>query len=969
MSKKVVSLVLVMTLVLSSMATAFAAPFDLINIKDSSKNYGWDEFVDETDNFDYVGGNLGDYVIESLDGDKYVATEVDNALNAGAESFNDAIEGLTPYVEPQTQYGLVISNADLLSADSVAGELKADGKNIMSVKVEVRDENGVVDQNATGLVVFESLRGLVSANQEAALDKGTASFNVVLPNSQVNLSDTIKVKVKSSSIEGFAGTESAPLQLIYTAFIPGGGGQPGDATYTYTVDSVQSAGVADRVVVYVANVRNDNVDAVKSAILDQVEVGFKKANAPVPVTYKELIKIAKTDILAEGSLTKSYAFTVLVDVSDDIALSDNQNNYYKVNSSTENIRLAQKDEATFMLIDGIRPFIEAVKVSNDNEKYLGSYTILAIFNEAINRTAEIKGNWVLNGHRLTDADVKVIEVLDVEEAGISTPKYLNYDAVVAGKERNSVIIELRTSAALRYLVDGENLIQVKSVSDWAGLTDVSDNNKITTQDFLFNYAKPTTDPGLKLIMQSPEQFVLTLDEPLYLDEEAAVKIDVTSPGAIIVELMLSPLPLDVTQYVEVQYDEDLDQYLLELNEDWTVILDQNYGLDVNTTYHNKDFRVTIQDTYDVYGKRYFNGNVDNRISNKVNIPEDVISPKVDTVEFLGADGTTYKDDEDYYVPTVLVRMTEPVQLVERLYDEELNSLMFPEVTPSMQQQAKDGVPVPTFEFVYVSGTELEKGDTVNGMISTYNIDDAYDYEFEVVTIEDDLPNGEWKLVIRSISDDVGNTMKTEEFFFTVAIEDGEPEPSEDDNIINPYVVWAYADDNHEEDGEVYDLVRILYSRRMSSDALRAATYNINGKQVGQDADITSEFVVLYRQNENVDDENYDEMYDANNQPKWMGQLVTIKLPANFIVGETVEGAYQDADDINGTKHNVLTIPVTLKAVDDENADTVEELLFDNNGGSNQFELRFDGYNYLVTKAGILFAPFVNYPETVLEFLD
>src|SRR3712207_2879358 len=129
-------------------------------------------------------------------------------------------------------------------------------------------------------------------------------------------------------------------------------------------------------------------------------------------------------------------------------------------------------------------------------------------------------------------------------------------------------------------------------------------------------------------------------------------------------------------------------------------------------------------------------------------------------------------------------------------------------------------------------------------------------------------------------------MATEEILFKVVEADKQDvvvppaKPVDKEDLVNPYIVWAFAQDAKE--GEKNDYVYVLYSRQMSVDSLRSSTYNINGKQVGQDADITSKDVELYKENGEGD--------------TWKGQLVTIKLPSDFIVGgDGLDG---------GTKKNV-----------------------------------------------------------------
>lgn len=99
MNKKIISLSLAFVMLLSMSTMAFADVLDLTNIVDSEKNYTWEEFMSDFDAFDYVAGNMEDYVIEAPNGSKYFAQQIQDALDNGAESFDDAIEGLEPYEE------------------------------------------------------------------------------------------------------------------------------------------------------------------------------------------------------------------------------------------------------------------------------------------------------------------------------------------------------------------------------------------------------------------------------------------------------------------------------------------------------------------------------------------------------------------------------------------------------------------------------------------------------------------------------------------------------------------------------------------------------------------------------------------------------------------------------------------------------------------------------------------------------
>jgi hypothetical protein len=588
-----------------------------------------------------------------------------------------------------------------------------------------------------------------------------------------------------------------------------------------------------------------------------------------------------------------------------------------------------------MLIDKFAPAVNDIIAFNGDEEFLPRNTLLVLFSEPVNRlTAEKPENWVINGKKLVAADVAEIRVLDIPTEELIVD---DYSAVTQGKERCSVFLTLTNAAARLLLEDGENLLQARSIADWAGLTDLSDNNKITTQDFIFPYEKPVANPGIEITGESPEQFVMNVNDALFTDINATTLFDPTASGALNVQLLEPVTKAVIETLAEADYRivplpaSDEYEYILELTRDWTQILKDNGDV----AYHNKFFRVSLNGTlYDVYGN--VKSSAAAPIYDELQIPEDTISPFVEKWEFAQP-----------VTGSVTITMSEPLQLFDNN-----NNYVDPAPTVSLEQEQGTGVPVPTFEYVKVSqeiGDMYSAGTKIPGVIFNTPVNE-HDVTFSVQPTKA-LEPGDWKLVARQISDDVGNTMSTDEEPFTI---EGAPLVN---NIVQPYVIWAYADDDKTVNGEVNDYVYVLYSRQMSVDAIRAATYNINGKQVTQDADITKTNLVLYRQTQNAADPNFTNFYgdglDANgadinddlDMMMWRGQLVTIKLPADFIVGgDDIDG---DINGDNNTAKNALTLPRNLMAIDDGVDATEEQIKFDNNGGSNQFELTFDK-NYGVT---------------------
>ncbi|HZK00866.1 MAG TPA: hypothetical protein VFC79_12695, partial [Tissierellaceae bacterium] len=969
--------------------------------------------------------------VTTTDGVKHLITEfTPSPLTPGLETEVTFTFNGEEYVELVTYDAgklMVIANrVDLIKASNNK-DLKLDGTTVLRIEAEIIDsDTGEVDKDFVGQAEFVSQYGLKAAHALTAFDNGKATFNVSLPSKDEIVNDKVTIVLREHENQELRGLTSEPMYLTYYPYDPVG--EPSEETRkAYTVDSVRSLDLADRVAVYVSNVNEDDKDDIEEAILKQIKVYNNKdlANdvAGIFVNPIDLVKIVEVKPLP-GAFN-SYVFTVLVDLKDydadgynridqitGAALIDNQYNYYEIKEApvSQLIYLNPKAPSIdnkFMVKDSRVPRIEKIVAprvvdGEIDESYLPAKTLLAEFNEAVARlSAEKPENWVINGNKLSEADVNFIRVIDYDEVGtISGKAFDDYSAIKTRKTnrpRTSVIISLTHRAEREYLKGNvgqpmDNLIQVRSVTDVAGLSDLSDNNKITTQNFIFEYTRPESKTGLGIEIESPEQYVLELYEDLYTDDESGSLFDITTSGAIKVELLSTTnktlvKELDNDDYRIVGLGPDEEGYILELTEDWTVLLN---GLTGNPAYHNKWFRVTITETiYDYYGNLLYeydpvtgeeeDEDEDNEpMYAEVQVPEDVTSPAIADLDFTGAENVngTWTYTQDTFAP-IFMEFNEPVQIITD-YNGDVVSHMAPSMTPSLEQGTK--VPTPTFEYVavdskYEDATVLDSaGVRIPGYIDEdLTPVDEHDTKLHVKA-EENLEVGLWKLVVREMSDDVGNTMSTEQYLFEVI--EGEVTPPEGDNIIDPYVIWAYADDDYEEeDGTYNDYVYILYSRQMHIDAIRAETYDINGKQLDQDADITSESVVLYRQNCDSADPNYNKYYGLNADPimnEWVGQLVTIKLPEDFIIG----GDDMDGDRDDNWRKNVLTIPRSVKADDDGVEETEEKLLFGNNGGSNTFELTFFNdeiydVKYLdVCGLGGLYQPTLRYhtPMNYFEYL-
>lgn len=93
--RKLTVIMLALLMVLSSATMAMAAPFDLIKA-DGSETHSFIDFIDSPSIFDEVANNMTEYLIEDSNGQLFRVSEVQDSLDAGAETLADAVVDLTP---------------------------------------------------------------------------------------------------------------------------------------------------------------------------------------------------------------------------------------------------------------------------------------------------------------------------------------------------------------------------------------------------------------------------------------------------------------------------------------------------------------------------------------------------------------------------------------------------------------------------------------------------------------------------------------------------------------------------------------------------------------------------------------------------------------------------------------------------------------------------------------------------------
>ncbi len=952
-----------------------------------------------------------------------------------------------------------ITNVEQLLKSSEDGDLRANDNTVYKVYFDVEGGDTVIDGTYVKFNSKTDKINVASAQGEKLFDDNKKSnnyFNVRIPLSEVPVDDIISVEITSSASHDLKNIEvmSEEVALHYEPYNPK---TDVSTIKTFNIDKVSSTNTADRVYVFVGEIDNSDVEAVKDAIVNQLRVG----NRLTAADYRQPVAVVDDAPTELSATSAKHAFTVLLDIKPEgsnrdygfgglsylydpdlsnveskiadgqkVVLEDNALNFYKVVESSltfdaddNRVTLNPIETAKkFFLIDGKAPKMEDVFVLDEGH-------IAIKFSEGVDRvSAEDPRNWAINNKNLGlnsegEFRLKVNNIIALDaysQENDDNKGYIeNIDRIQKARgidfdkerdARNYVLIKLTNSALKNYIDEGKdaNFVSVTRVKDFAGLWDFTMQNEISSQEKTFTYKKQPVDNELTIRIQSPEQYKIMLNSRLYTDEEAANLVSLvtaanntingndTYPNVTFHATLLNGNGTGVNytleygkDYILTPYPGEPQSYLLELQKDWTELLNEP------NAYHNKYFQVWLEGkAYDANGDIALDWTSDTNLAetiadkkpltDKVFVKEDVKSPLI--ADWSHSETTS---------GAISLEFNEPVKLFDfrsefRYPDATkvpgstdanhttasaivvLNTPTYEALTPSLEQSYDfmpfwEGVPTPSFEYVKMVESEDAQAEELYGskyVSQSYRVkgeivDESVNLEekkFKVIPVDDNgdyvgLSAGEWKLVVRQVSDDVGNTISTRELPFVVK---GAVKPA--GALLDPYVIWAYVVDGQSEEvqkelGEAldHDYAYILYSREMTKASTgMLGTYEINGEKAAEGVIIDSETIKFYRK---PDGSLYDE--------PWAGYLVKIQLPERFVQnGDNINHMGLDGVNRNAKHPGVITIPDSVRALDDDNAATVESLIFRNNvegiqaGAKNNYEVKFQpitggegDYNY------------------------
>jgi hypothetical protein len=487
------------------------------------------------------------------------------------------------------------------------------------------------------------------------------------------------------------------------------------------------------------------------------------------------------------------ALQVLLDVEGNAenALTDNENVYVAVVNKTGVVNGTR--EETFIFTDVRKPVVLTV----DNE---GLSVLKVIFSEPIETvTAETARNWSIDGLSL---DYKTWGVDNLETQAINEGARIEVGTYTLenGDLRQVVTLTLGYDQEGNriYFTPGEHSLQVANIGDWAYLSD--SKNLMDTQIIDFEVEADTTTPTATVEIQSPKQWVVSFGTSIVEDKVSSDEIRLQIWDEDYNEW------LDVTnQSYEINKAGDSD-FIIEVEKDWIEVYDT---VSTGKYYYNDSYRLKlVKGAFTKTENGIKNETILLELKDKMLFP-DITSPSIVEIEEMAV-GSQY-----------LVSMSEPIQLESKKVNETNDEAT--QITKALGSAY----------FI-----KSDYSETVEGKVSSDIYEDPYDMTFTVTPNSEALSAGDWILVVKSISDDMGNTAASTTFAFSI---------EEVAEVTDFEVILAFADvdmdfvfeayDAYDDDLQ-YDYICVKFSKAITvtgreENVLMPSNYQLNGETLPQ----------------------------------------------------------------------------------------------------------------------------------------
>jgi len=468
----------------------------------------------------------------------------------------------------------------------------------------------------------------------------------------------------------------------------------------------------------------------------------------------------------------------------DTVLTDNKTvNVDQFVTTDDNFNVISK---SFILTDARQP--EATSV-----KQLAYNKLEVTFSEPI---SDVQASQLL----IDGGQVAILDVTNGE-----------FDATNGLDKRNTLVVTTE-----KFIPSGNHSIQLSGISDFAGESDPA--NISSNQILNFSVPGSSTVPAATVTVESPEQVRLQFNTYVEGFEAADVSFEWYNE-----ETKKWDKKADIFTAVE-NVDGDGQEFVYEMAEDWTEYFSTET---TNDNYFNHKFRVVIEeDTFENPANGKDNSLQElslNYTGSPLNNPDNT-SPSIS--------GTpTVVTDKNMYEGNYVVTFNEPVKLKDEDDSDTIQDLN----TPSeLQSSNSTGLPNVVVEFI---GTDKDgKKKTVAGSVVDYV--NSMDNSFYVNTNEakelqklvDAGYSEEWQLVVRNVTDDVGNAATT--LTSNVTVKRSAPAAAADFKVYdNTYDGVSFLSSNDSMDQIVLDFTSAVTYTGTTENALNLSNYTLNGAKL------------------------------------------------------------------------------------------------------------------------------------------
>lgn len=650
-------------------------------------------------------------VVLSISGLDYSKTYkvVVNGVLVDGEQVKDAFKSFTMPA---------VTDLYTLKVEPKDATLTANGGDNTVVSFQLLDVNGQIDKNADDIVLEISTTFGNLANSRVTVQNGVGQ--VVLA-SEFSTKEVI-AKLKSQVIEASGDYKDLIGKIAGESevrFLPSGAEFDIDAITFSKAESNQ----ADRVVLTF-----DKAVAPQTFVLTNKDGSFKTDG--VAQIFKDKVNFTVTQdgksrkIVGVRSVGEN-AKAIEVILAKEDALKDNAEVTVEATLGTTN----NKD--TFILTDARQPEVTSVNPE-------GLKTLKLKFSESISDgTFKIDGIWSEDKEfavKFGEFDPKTgIDYRDTAE--ITLLKYAvgteGYDAEKnAGKQR--------------YFAAGSHSLTVTNLKDFAGETDKA--NVSTSQGLTFEIKADENAPKAEVAVESPEQIRVTFDKEVEytadLEKLFADAFEIyDTKQAKFVPVQVGNVFKKKPAFTVKQYS---NEFVVELTDDWTNLL-----ADSKDAYYNYKFQFNLE------------AGAFTNASNGVESANIVLNLNQVGSPLNNADNNSPQISDilpTLHQETYKVVMTEPVKLTNAAgkgLDE----------NDTVATTQTNGLPTVQVEF---QGKDKDgKNVVIPGTVDAYADLDGADSSFYVSTNGETLQglvnsgySSSWKVVVKSISDDIGNTAAT-----------------------------------------------------------------------------------------------------------------------------------------------------------------------------------------------------------------